>query len=72
MSRCRACPAPVWWVRTQAGKPMPLDPEPVADGNVQLVAGLAHVLHKDEPPRPGARYVSHFATCPARQRKAEQ
>lgn len=52
---------------------MPLDLAPVADGNVQLVAGVAHVLHKDELPAPGPRYVSHFATCPnaRRHRKPE-
>lgn len=69
MNTCRACPAPVRWVRTEAGRAMPLDPVPVPEGNVQLVGGVAHVLHKDEVPQPGARYVSHFATCPARRPK---
>jgi hypothetical protein len=38
---------------------MPVDPEPVAEGNVVLVDGLAVVGGEGEP-----RYTSHFATCP--------
>lgn len=76
MSKCRACPAPVWWVKTEAsGKPMPLDPHPVADGNVIVVSApgvrtpIVRVLKKGEdPPAEILRYVSHFATCPARKK----
>jgi hypothetical protein len=46
---------------------MPLDQEPVPDGNVVVVDGVACVLKSEreallvgEEPR----YVSHFATCP--------
>lgn len=38
MTSCRSCGAPIRWARTVgAGKSMPLDAEPSADGNVQLV-----------------------------------
>lgn len=70
MTRCRSCPATVRWVLTAAtGARMPLDPDPVEDGNVVLdwVNGsvVARVLRKGET-HDGPRYVSHFATCPAR------
>ena len=52
--------------KTANGKAMPLDVEPVANGNlgfrddgrVILLSGLTNVAW-DAP-----RYVSHFATCP--------
>jgi hypothetical protein len=71
---CRSCDAPVLWVETSAGRKMPLDPEPVEDGNVVITAeaplGLrteAVVLTKADlaqihPDR--LRYRSHFSTCP--------
>lgn len=54
---------------------MPLDPEPVAGGNVEIVGEQPSehgpspvvVVHgKDDLPLPGSakRYKSHFATCP--------
>lgn len=66
-STCRSCGAPVVWVRTEAGRPMPLDPEPTPTGNVIYtdeadrrvkVVGTADDLFATD------RYVSHFATCP--------
>jgi hypothetical protein len=42
---------------------MPLDADPVPDGNVIVVMGVAYVVER--PPGPGeVRYRSHFATCP--------
>lgn len=71
-SRCRSCQAEVRWVKTAAGKWMPLDVEPSAEGNVQLcmVGGeeIAAVLGGEF--RAAAQleqiplYVSHFASCP--------
>jgi len=63
---CRSCKAPVVWVRTRAGKRMPVDPEPVEGGNIILserdhATPLAVYVEAD----PGVmRHVSHFATCP--------
>lgn len=65
MSRCRSCDAPIRWARTEAGKSMPLDPNPVPDGNVVLLDDdRVHVLHADESADGAPTYVSHFATCP--------
>lgn len=76
--RCRSCKAPILWVHTTTGSIMPLDPEPVAGGNVALT-GRNIRLTDDGPLRPEARVepagtvslfdtvehrVSHFATCP--------
>lgn len=69
MSTCRSCNAEIRWERTAAGKRIPLDPEPVPDGNLFIGGdGLVRSYHglplgvglEDEP----ARYVTHFATCP--------
>jgi hypothetical protein len=65
VSRCRSCRAPTIWARTVAGRRLPLDLEPIADGNVIIRNGVAMVLRvgqvvaDDEP-----CYVAHFATCP--------
>jgi hypothetical protein len=74
MAACRSCEAEVRWVVVVAsGKRMPLDPQPVADGNVVLLSGneTVRVLSKAEAERraaqpggPGPLYKSHFATCP--------
>jgi hypothetical protein len=67
MNPCRACHAPLLWVRTESGRPIPLDPEPVEyGGNVVIRDNVAIVLKKGEPSLAGeARYQSHFATCKA-------
>jgi hypothetical protein len=62
VSVCKSCGAQIRWAKTEAGKTIPLDPEPTLNGNVVLDhAGVAHVRHAGVG---GARYVSHFATCP--------
>lgn len=64
MSECSSCGAPIRWAMTANGKPMPLDFEPVSNGNVvvrhgrAIIAGMT-ILEPNE-----LRYVSHFATCP--------
>lgn len=60
---CSTCKAPVFWAITAQRKRIPLDPEPVADGNVIVVLGTAYVL-KDQNPVTDQRFRSHFATCP--------
>lgn len=64
-SRCRDCGALLAWVRTPAGKRMPVDLEPNPDGNVVIREdGLAHVLsEKAARAVGGVRYMPHFATC---------
>lgn len=74
MSACRSCKAAIIWARTAAGRLMPLDAQPRADGNIQLLPdGTARVLGKDDLADLDRRaaleghvarlYVSHFATC---------
>ena len=72
MNACRSCGAPVTWTVTDAGKRMPVDPEPHPDGNV-LIAPPAQSW---DPPRAtvlgpleiqaatAALHRAHFVTCP--------
>lgn len=64
-SKCSTCGAPVAWVLTILGRKMPIDPEPVPDGNLLLQDGIVQVC-KVEKPTDGSQvplYKSHFATC---------
>lgn len=78
---CKSCKAPVIWAETSAGKRMPIDATPVADGNLRLMhgPGSGKVLVITGAPPEGSeepRFVSHFSTCPEavrfrRERKAK-
>jgi hypothetical protein len=65
MSNCRSCGEPVRWVEIRkSGKKMPLDMDPVSNGNVVIEAdGLAAVLPALSQYQ-GDKYVTHFDTCP--------
>ena len=63
MSACRTCGAPVLWVTTFHGNPMPLDAEPSDKGNIVLRDGVAHYEGKATLFDSAPRYISHFATC---------
>lgn len=73
-TQCRSCGAPVRWAVTTANrKRMPLDPEPVPDGNVWVdhmemgTPVVNVVLSHDEVPRSvPLTYQSHFVSCPQR------
>jgi hypothetical protein len=58
------------WAITEAGKRVPLDAEPVPDGNVLVIGERmgSPLVTVGTPPGllepPGTRYVAHFATCP--------
>lgn len=74
MSTCRGCGAEITWTRTMTGRRMPIDPEPVEDGNIRLLGTnfvgeeIARVTTKAER-RQAIRegkplYRSHFnETC---------
>jgi hypothetical protein len=62
-SKCRSCGAPLLWAQTTAGKNMPLDAAPTANGNIELRHGLARYVTPDANATT-PRYTSHFATCP--------
>lgn len=79
IGKCSSCSAEIEWCVTQNGATMPVDPEPVADGNVVhtgdygRIGGQDHgrpaaevrVLKKGEVVEPHiTRHVAHFVTCP--------
>jgi hypothetical protein len=44
------------------GKAIPLNPEPIIGGNIELTDGVARVVK----PHPAVKlYTSHFANCPS-------
>jgi len=61
---CRSCGADILWVVTVNGKAMPLDPDPVEDGNVTVEGGIATVLGPLEAVSEPVLYVTHFQGCP--------
>ena len=66
---CRSCPAKVIWAVTERDKPMPVDAEPAAGGNLALETNHnGRVMSRVVPAhlafgRSDLR-LSHFATCP--------
>jgi hypothetical protein len=67
VSICRSCRARITWLETAGGKKIPVDEDPVPDGNIVVVGGMAHVLGKHDVSELAftePRYKSHFVTCP--------
>lgn len=77
-ARCRGCGARMRWVKTEAGKNMPIDDEPNIAGNIILVgfneaqrarklpvaeADRLRAMPEDERP---VIYMPHWKTCPER------
>lgn len=72
--QCRSCKARMFWGTSAAGKSMPIDAEPVADGNIFERDGVFVAVSLLEPVPEGVpRWKSHFATCPnsAKHRKGK-
>lgn len=73
------CGALIRWV-TLNGKPHPIDPKPVENGNLLLVnretvdpgfsepAELVMIAKAQRETHKGRLYISHFATCPVAER----
>jgi hypothetical protein len=68
---CRSCEAPILWAKTVKGKRMPLDPDPVEDGNIWIIRAepdgpviSVALASEGVPPLVQHRYVAHFVTCP--------
>lgn len=61
---CRTCKAPVVWAVTEKGRPMPVDPDRVPNGNIELEDGEDGTVARYVKADPSVeRHVSHFATC---------
>ena len=74
---CRGCGASILWVRTAGGKAMPCDPELLPywqepSGREKIVTQSGEVVSAWLEGLPGMEtgmgYISHFATCPDRDR----
>ena len=67
--RCKSCRKPIVWAETEKGRRIPLDPDPVSDGNIILQQRgkfkppLA-IVRLSIPTDETNRFKSHFATCP--------
>lgn len=75
---CKSCHAEIVWCATTKGHRMPVDPDPVPDGNMIVdgtgVVAVGHSMQtldrvivigkNDVPLGDPPRYVSHFQTCP--------
>lgn len=71
--QCRGCGKRILWIRTKAGKNMPVDPvmlnyrkdacgkEKIVTPSGEVVTGTTDTSAEDAD---GIGYVSHFATCP--------
>lgn len=70
MANCKSCQAPIRWELTVTGRNIPLDAEPVLNGN--LIFDENGRIVTVEPRASKLAYISHFATCPqaAKHRKA--
>jgi len=71
MTKCRSCGAEIKWIKTIAGKNMPVNPEAVSFDDVDESTVLvcedgtvmaSHGVLVDEDGKDW--FVSHFATCP--------
>jgi hypothetical protein len=72
------CRAPIFWALTVNGKAIPIDYEPVANGNLIICASgphpmrlndaclwVSHWIEIEDPHGEQLRFVSHCVTCPA-------
>ena len=71
MARCKACGAPIVWIKLASGKNMPCDPESIEyeedpTGPMILVVKDGRVIHaRESADSKQYGYISHYATCPA-------
>lgn len=71
--KCRSCGEKIMFIRTKAGKSMPVNPAFVSfknnpDGKDRIVLPSGNVIacdaNVDAKEADGYGYISHFATCP--------
>lgn len=76
---CSYCGRRIMWIRTKAGKNMPVDPEMISyrrpeagrKATDKIVTQTGEVVCADRAEScraEGTGYISHFATCPKRRR----
>ena len=76
---CRNCGKQIMWIRTKAGKNMPVDPTIISyrrpeagkKAKEKLVTEQGEIVAADRADGKDAEgfgYISHFATCPKRHR----
>ena len=66
---CSSCRARIIWTLTANDHRMPIDADPVENGNVVITGWIGpipktRVARVDEQLDAQPRYLSHFATCP--------
>lgn len=72
ITKCRSCGANIIWIRTKAGKNMPVDAPILSyrknpQGKENIVTQSGEVVRGDivkTSEAEGVGYISHFATCP--------
>ena len=76
IGQCRSCGARILWIKTKAGKNMPVDPtfvdyrivpggkDRIVTPEGDVVSGEICISGKSD----GYGYISHFATCSKRRR----
>lgn len=86
IDQCRACGAPILFIKSVAGKSIPVNAEQIlyqqkAGGSLRIVTPNGEVLsgepEKDPQKATGIGYISHFASCPCadqfrKQRKSDR
>lgn len=72
MTKCRSCGAAIFWAVSVNSKLMPIDAEPVQDGNVLVNISRSNpdkktcvvLKHGVEKPKDRRLFRSHYQTCP--------
>ena len=59
MSLCRGCGSQIEWIKTTAGRNMPVDPEPVF-----VIEGDGRDRPEEESRELPVAFVPHWKTCP--------
>lgn len=75
---CESCNAQIIWAVTETGKRIPVDAEPVAGGDIELVEqrgsplarvlGAASLFDTEDDGAARCTHLNHFDTCPAVER----
>lgn len=69
MALCKFCDKHIDWRKTEAGKSMPVDPEPLEWNDLEI-GDVAINVHgrtrkkNEHMSENGEWWISHFATCP--------